>query len=384
MKRREILFDLLLVLGSVFFIAVVLELALRVVGYNPMGEFLDRRMGIDSIVLLQPSEDPELRYELAPDARGYAFQAEIETNSHGFRDREWAPAKGDAYRVVVLGDSIAFGNYMRAEDRFSDLLEASLDAQIARPVEVMNLAVLGYDTLQEVVTLERRGLSFSPDLVVLTYCVNDLGVVSFNERYLHDAPHLGSAIYRLRLAQYLRNKLEQLGQVIRFRTANEERQFAADNARYIIPVRQDATLMALVGELESHLEDADGSGWFGSSHTNAVASWYASLSRLGKLEYALQRLARLKQQHGFEVAVVLVPYLEPNAAYRVAYRIVEHQARKHDFDLISLEREFDAYGLRALRFAHRPGDKAHPNEEGHRLIAEKLHGHVARLAARRQ
>lgn len=377
MIRREFLLNMLLALGSVLILALALELVLRVKGYDPMSLFLDREMGADSLRVLRVSDEPTLRYELTPDAHGYAFQAEIRNNSHGFRDREWTPRKGEAYRVAVLGDSIAFGSYMRAEDRFTDVLQTFLEEEPGRRVEVMNFAVLGYDTLQEVVTLEQRGLPFDPDLVMVTYCINDLGVVSFNERYLHDAPRVDSPLYRLRLAQFLRNKLEVLELVLRFRTANEERQFAADNASYIVPVGQDETLMALVEELRPHVEDE--SGWFGSS---PVFQWYTSPARLGKLEYAFQRLARLKREHGFEVAVLLVPYLEASEVHRLAYRIVEHEARKHGFDWISLEREFEAYGSGELRFAHRPDDATHPNEEGHRVIAEKLHGYIAARAAR--
>jgi lysophospholipase L1-like esterase len=376
MIRRELLLNVLLAVGSLLVLAIAGELALRVAGYDPMGEFLDRRMGIDSLVVLRPSESPELRYELTPGARGFAFQAEIATNPHGFRDRPWSPAERDAYRIVVLGDSITFGNYMRAEDRFSDLLQGSLAAELARPTEVMNLGVVGYDTLQEVVTLERRGLSLSPDLVVLAFCVNDLGVVSFNERYLHDAPLVGSPLYRLRLAQFLRNKLDTLELVIRFKTSNEERQFAADNARYIAPVDGDEKLMALVGELERQVEAEEGSGWLGRDDS-PVVDWYLSKARLGKLDYTFARLARLQERHGFDVAVLLVPYLEPTPSYDVIYRMLEHEVSKHGFELISLEREFGSYGFDRLRFAERPGDKIHPNEAGHRLIAERLLDFVA-------
>jgi len=96
------------------------------------------------------------------------------SNSLGYRDREHARAKpAGTYRIVVLGDSIAAGyGVARTEEVFPARLEARLRRR-GLPVEVLNFAVSGYNTEQEVETLRARALAFAPDLVLVAYCHND-------------------------------------------------------------------------------------------------------------------------------------------------------------------------------------------------------------------
>jgi hypothetical protein len=103
-------------------------------------------------------------------------------NQLGFRDHEYSIQKPkDVYRIVVIGDSIAFG-YCNNEEplslnsTFSKLLEAKLNK--IRPfgysrIEVLNMGVSGYHTLQEAEFLRTKGLAFNPDLVIVAYCLND-------------------------------------------------------------------------------------------------------------------------------------------------------------------------------------------------------------------
>ncbi|MGH9362744.1 MAG: SGNH/GDSL hydrolase family protein, partial [Thermoanaerobaculia bacterium] len=118
---------------------------------------------------------PGLAYEVGGPTRFFEWRGR--SNRMGFRDRERAPAKPPGtYRVVVLGDSIAAGYRVeRAEEVFPALLERSLaGGPPDRPaVEVLNFAVTGYNTAQEVELLRARALPFSPDLVLLAWCHND-------------------------------------------------------------------------------------------------------------------------------------------------------------------------------------------------------------------
>ncbi len=124
------------------------------------------------------SANPRLGYEMVPSMRcigpGGRCDFSGPSNSLGFRDREHPLEKPPGtFRVLVLGDSVAQG--LRVEDDrdiFPVLLEARLRER-GVPAEVLNFAVSGYDTRQEVENLAVKGLPFHPDLVLVAYCLND-------------------------------------------------------------------------------------------------------------------------------------------------------------------------------------------------------------------
>jgi hypothetical protein len=92
----------------------------------------------------------------------------ITINDRGYRGaRHAARAEPGVTRVVMLGDSVAFGSGVSDAETFSALLDARPD------VEVVNLAVDGYGTDQALLRLEREGLAYGPSLVVLNFCVRN-------------------------------------------------------------------------------------------------------------------------------------------------------------------------------------------------------------------
>lgn len=102
----------------------------------------------------------------------------VKTNSFGFRYPEIKIKKPDnVFRIMVLGDSIAFGWWVKARDTFSSVLERELNGKFATKgliFEVINTGVPGYSTLQEKIFFEKEGYKFQADLVILAHCLNDL------------------------------------------------------------------------------------------------------------------------------------------------------------------------------------------------------------------
>ena len=96
-------------------------------------------------------------------------------NSGGWRDVEHETIKPPGtFRILVLGDSFMEAYSVGLEDAFHRRLEASLLAT-GRKVEAINLGVAGYGTLQEYLVFREAGLTYSPDLVLLGFCLgNDL------------------------------------------------------------------------------------------------------------------------------------------------------------------------------------------------------------------
>ena len=104
-------------------------------------------------------------------------------NASGYRGDEIPPPGSGRARVVVLGDSIAFGPDVDDAQTFSHVLSARTQADVA------NLAVPGYDPGQELIKLEREGLGLRPDVVILAICMaNDFADAALPV-FLYDGRH---------------------------------------------------------------------------------------------------------------------------------------------------------------------------------------------------
>jgi lysophospholipase L1-like esterase len=317
---------------------------------------------IHSTKLVRPAADPRLGYELVPGARGTGWGCEVSINSRGFRGPEPRAQRGAELRVVVLGDSITFGHKLAHEDTYPARLEPLLEARLAREVDVFNLGVGGYDTCQEVAFLESVGLALDPDVVVVGFCVNDLGVVTMSL----DVPGLSSGLGWLDASRLVR-ALRSRGSLARELGAlNQEARYREHFAGSIASIAGDEELarrMRAVRELCAGRDRPQGG-------REIPAEWYASEARVGRLEFALARLEALARQHGFRVAVVLVPYLCDLAVWRACYAVVEHLLAKHGFSAVEVASEQSGPDLERLRMD--PGDPVHPGAEGHALIARRL------------
>jgi len=95
-------------------------------------------------------------------------------SAQGLRDRVFAiPKPPGTWRVLVLGDSIAYGVGVDPPQTFAKVLERRL----ARPgprVEVVDAGVMGYTAYNEMEYYLARGRDFQPDVVVVAFCMNDV------------------------------------------------------------------------------------------------------------------------------------------------------------------------------------------------------------------
>jgi hypothetical protein len=125
--------------------------------------------------MYQPNPDPRVQFEPRPGFVGFSEGTNVATNSHGLRERELPLVKPPGTRrVVFIGDSVTFGPGVRDDQAYARLLESALSAGGAGPVETVNAGVVGYNSIQELARLQNVGLAYQPDVVVLTFLVNDL------------------------------------------------------------------------------------------------------------------------------------------------------------------------------------------------------------------
>ncbi len=128
--------------------------------------------GTDGI-LLQAAPDvgwtftPNMHVTL-DDCKGDAWNAPFATNAAGLADQHWPHEKrpGDV-RVLLLGNHLADGLGVAREDRLSVRIAHLADQTRGSRLSVVNATIPGYATAQQIQWLEKRGLAYDPDVVVL-------------------------------------------------------------------------------------------------------------------------------------------------------------------------------------------------------------------------
>jgi hypothetical protein len=90
------------------------------------------------------------------------------SNRHGFRSSRQFDAVDSRTRVLVIGDSLVFGEGVEERERFTDVLETMEPAW-----RVDNLGMTGYGPDLMLMALERVGLSVNPDVVVFVMYTDD-------------------------------------------------------------------------------------------------------------------------------------------------------------------------------------------------------------------
>jgi len=126
-----------------------------------------------SATIHKKSDDHILIYELRPGAQSNREGVSIKINRNGFRDDPFPRAyRSKERRIVVLGDSVAWGWGVSMSSAFPQRLEKML-LHSDTPSTIYNLAVDGYSTEQELRMLELHGLTLKPDLIILNYVLND-------------------------------------------------------------------------------------------------------------------------------------------------------------------------------------------------------------------
>jgi lysophospholipase L1-like esterase len=333
----------LLVLTSCLVSLLLAEAVVRLLGAAPEVGTLERGR-------YRLSPNPRIGYEPIPhyeyrgdDLANFDFRGR--SNSLGFRDREHPLAKPPGtLRLLVLGDSIAAGHRVaRTEDAFPAQLETLLRRR-GIAAEVLNFAVSGYNTEQEVETLRDKGLAFRPDLVLVAYCLNDrqkevvselVGqLLAAGKKGARPAPSGPSILQSSHLSRLVRYGVPGLAG--RGQTAGD-------------------TATANAADTADALEDT--------------------------VEPAFARLGELARAHRFRVLVAVFPRFRKLFDYgpwEGEHRAVATLAERHGFahlDLLAAYRGPCWTGdLDDLAY-----DRWHPTERGHRCAAEALAGAVEAL-----
>ena len=144
-------------------------------------------------------EDPERGWAFPPNTGtwpgGGGNYARI--NSLGMRGPEVGPRKRGEARILTLGDSSIYGDWVSLQDVFSNVAARILSRRWKRSVISVIGAVPGYDSRQSLLTLRKHGKTVNPTHVVIGNIWSDLHMAAESLPLLARHDSLSSSLQRL-------------------------------------------------------------------------------------------------------------------------------------------------------------------------------------------
>ncbi len=311
-----------LFLFVLFFLLISFELILRVSNYREI--IYSNRLSFDLInskkyVL---SNNSEVIYELQPN-----FHESVESiNSFGIRDKEYPFEKpNNTTRIILIGDSVLFGPYVKDEERFSEILEKKLN-DVSRNTEVMNFGVGGYDINQEFGVF-KRALNFEPDIIIIHTYTNDAArkIITRNKE-----------IYEL----------------------FEEYYFFYDS-----PFTEFLLRNSYVFRFFSHK----------STLLLNLTNFIVYSPNFEMYKYKLMKMKEFSKEKNIPFFVVFHPYLEDNLTETMLNTEREYIRIFKDLNLTYLELRNNYSGHNFSNLRIRDTDLAHLNRQGHKVTADALY-----------
>lgn len=167
MSAKKIILKLLLTAVAICFTLALFEAYLRVFhSKNILGKhaYFDNNAGIFRLI---PNKKLKIKYP--------EFEYVLKINSRGLRDYEYSYEKNkDVFRIIILGDSFAFGQGVELKDTFAKILDDKFRKyRFSSSPEVINTGVPGYSTDDCYKLLTNEAYKYKPDLVIYAFFVND-------------------------------------------------------------------------------------------------------------------------------------------------------------------------------------------------------------------
>ena len=294
--------------------------------------------------------DPHLGWKLRPGAVDDWLGIRLKINAKGQRGPEVAYRKPESTtRILYLGDSVTFGALVADDTKiFSHLVARRLAASTGRAVEPINAGVDGYSPWQEALFLEREGLRYEPDLVVVTLVWNDLIEEAFLRGVRRD-------VERFQLRRTATSRLERM-------TSRSGLFLLADRAASALGwrARPDASTRLAEGlSVPSLVRDP--------ARPEARDAWRATLG-------SLDRIVDLCRHSGARLLLLRMPYRFQLDEPTPVQPMLESWIATRGVDALDLLPALSAPGVRTgpSPFV----DDSHLSEAGHALVADAVARHL--------
>ncbi len=247
--------------------------------------------------------------------------------------------KGDAFRILVVGDSFAWGDGVHPEDTFAYRLETRLDVvSRGNDFEVINWSRPGWNTVAEYRSVAPSIDKISPDLLLLTFVLND------------------AEPFNLEKLVALRKGLQR-----------REPRFALSAFLY-----RHSLLYSIAWE---RIEN--------TRIRRAYTAYYASLYEGPDWKNCLRHLKRFRDlalARSIPMVLLLFPIFDSPMDDSYSHRALHDKMREVGqslevpvLDLLEAYRDVDVYRLAVV-----PYTDAHPNELAHRIAADTILDYLVR------
>jgi len=293
------------------------------------------------------------------------FTNTVRINSKGLRDYDYGYAKGNSTkRIIMLGDSMIAAIELPLRKTVSKKLEFLLN-EGKKPnggnFEVINMGFTGFGPTAEIIALEKEGIKYNPDIVILNlYAGNDFVRIDFGVSgdigqeifAVHDS--LENLTMKSMPMQKLKNYFFR-----NYFTYSFLRKVISDAIAEEDPMFSDSLIYSQ--EYPDYIE-----------------------RNIGKLDTELAHLKRFADYKGITLLVVVLPTKEqvdmyesyttgnkgimnPSMALTKAQEEILEIGKRHNITMLDILPEFSRKNENNTFYFH---DDPHWNEEGHALAAE--------------
>lgn len=338
----------------------------------------------------------------------------LKTNSFGFRSHEIKIKEKSAIRIICMGASPTFGWGVKYEDTYP-VVAAKILADKGFTVETINAGQIGYSSYQGLKLLTNVILPLKPDIITISYVINDVDKYRFfrssskrDSELGYISPALiiaGNILNKSRIAMLIRkiivndksNKIKLYGESCNEynenrRVTREEYEknlnlmldIAAQNnikvVFIVMPVnlplkkelnqKEKAQLEIFINKLKSEIRNKKYTAAeilinriLELDKHNPVAYYYKAVIAGTKKDYqsAAKFFEMSKNFEIFDCASTAKQYNE----------IMKQIAKERNIPICNSAKNFVEYKSGYL-FVDPKFDSFHPNAKGHKLIAEEL------------
>lgn len=282
---------------------------------------------------------------------------EREVNSKRYRGAERDYNKKDSvYRIIVLGDSCAYGIGVKYSNTYSYLLEEKLNQLNGIIFEIIDAGVPGYTSLQGLRYLKHELIKYHPDMVLIGFGFNDLcEAVGDKDSEIKSPPEWSVSLD---------------DSLSKFKTYILLKQIILKIKQKLIQVRNygKGANRASVSFL-NNVNDLDNLIRFQEERENYP------LRRVPPADFSnnIKEIIEMGNAYKFKVVLLTLPSVNGNFGYGPMLRLL---ALKYNVKLIDLIKDFEERLKGRESMQKYFLDNNHYNEKGHLLVADLIYDKI--------